>query len=139
MLTEHALESKESDDLKQHASPLVAAPDFARPSSPAQRSPGNLAVQRRAQSAADTTPAAGAPSVLHHGLRSPGQPLDHPPRGFMQSRFGQNFSRVRVHTDKSAAESAHAINAVAYTVGRDVVFGSGRYDPRSPEGQHLLA
>jgi hypothetical protein len=57
----------------------------------------------------------------------------------MESRFGHDFRRVRVHTDAKAAESARAVNALAYTVGRDVVFENGRYPPHSIEGQRLLA
>ncbi len=51
----------------------------------------------------------------------------------MESRFGRDFSGVRVHTD------ARAVNALAYTVGRDVVFGSGQYAPHTPEGRRLIA
>lgn len=68
-----------------------------------------------------------------------GQPLARSTRSFMESRFGQDFSGVRVHTDARAAESARALHASAYTIGRDVVFGYGRYAPCTKEGQHLLA
>jgi hypothetical protein len=73
------------------------------------------------------------------GRRSPGQPLEEGLRGFMESRFGQDFSRVRVHADAEAAASARAVNALAYTVGPDLVFGAGRYAPGSAEGRRLLA
>jgi LysM repeat protein len=56
----------------------------------------------------------------------------------MESRFGHDFSQVRVHTDAKAAKSARAVNALAYTVGRDVVFGTGQYQPKTDEGKHLL-
>jgi hypothetical protein len=55
------------------------------------------------------------------------------------SRMGHDFSGVRVHTDSHAAESARAVNALAYTVGRDVVFAEGRYMPGSHKGKALLA
>jgi outer membrane protein OmpA-like peptidoglycan-associated protein len=71
-------------------------------------------------------------------LRSPGQPLDASARAFMEPRFGRDFSQVRVHTDGQAADSARAVNALAYTVGRDVVFGMGQYAPRTSAGQRLL-
>nr|WP_320191455.1 DUF4157 domain-containing protein [uncultured Desulfobacter sp.] len=70
---------------------------------------------------------------------SPGQPLDATTRSFMEPRFGQDFSGVRVHTDRLAAESARAVNARAYTVGRDVVFGEGQYAPGYEEGRRLIA
>ena len=68
-----------------------------------------------------------------------GQPLSPSERAFMEPRFGQDFSGVRIHTDARASEMARAVNARAFTVGRDVVFGAGQYQPRSSEGQQLLA
>jgi hypothetical protein len=79
------------------------------------------------------------PEIVHEVLRSSGQPLDATTRSFFEPRFGHDFSQVRVHTDAKAAASARAVNALAYTVGRDVVFGAGRYRPGGNEGQHLLA
>ena len=57
----------------------------------------------------------------------------------MEPRFGHDFSRVRVHADTGAAESARAVDAQAYTVGSDVVFGTGQYRPQTGTGQRLLA
>jgi hypothetical protein len=57
----------------------------------------------------------------------------------MEPRFGHDFSEVRVHTDASAARSAEAVNALAYTVGQNVVFGAGRYAPLTVAGRRLLA
>ncbi len=71
-------------------------------------------------------------------LRDPGAPLDQAARAFFEPRFGHDFSQVRVHTDTRAAESAQAVNAQAYTVGGDIVFGAGQYSPRSESGRHLL-
>jgi hypothetical protein len=83
---------------------------------------------------------AEVPSIVQTTLNgSPGQPLDSMTRGFMESRFGHDFSKVRVHTDARAAESARAVNAQAYTVGHNVVFGSGLYAPESDAGRRLLA
>lgn len=79
------------------------------------------------------------PPIVHEVLRSPGQPLDPTTRAFFEPRFGHDFSQVRLHTDAKAAESARAANALAYTVGRDVVFGEGRYEPGKTEGRKLLA
>lgn len=50
-----------------------------------------------------------------------------------------DFSNVRVHTDARAAASARAVNALAYTVGHEVVFGAGQYQPQSQVGKHLIA
>jgi hypothetical protein len=79
------------------------------------------------------------PPIVHEVLRSPGQPLNPATRAYFESRFGQDFSQVRIHTDATAAESAWAVNALAYTVGRDVVFGSGQYVPATNDGRRLLA
>jgi hypothetical protein len=57
----------------------------------------------------------------------------------MESRFGHDFSQVRVHTDARAAESARAVDAAAYTVGRHLVFGADRYSPTMESGRRLLA
>lgn len=57
----------------------------------------------------------------------------------MESRFGHDFGHVRVHTDSAAIESARTVNAVAYTVGQDIVFGAGQYAPGSDRGRRLLA
>src|ERR1700722_6513579 len=56
-----------------------------------------------------------APPIVHEVLRSPGQPLDSDTRAFMEPRFGHDFSRIRIHTDATAGESAKAIHALAYT------------------------
>jgi hypothetical protein len=82
---------------------------------------------------------AEAPPVVHEALATPGRPLDTPTREHMESRFGRDFGRVRVHTDAKAAESAEALHARAYTVGQDVMFGAGRYAPGAAEGRRLLA
>jgi hypothetical protein len=79
------------------------------------------------------------PDAVHAALREPGQPLDENTRGFMQARFGQDFSGVRTHTSAAAASSARTLHAHAYTYGRDIVFGAGEYRPQSPIGRGLLA
>lgn len=72
-------------------------------------------------------------------LRGRGQPLSANDRTFFESRFGADFSLVRLHTDAQAIEMARAVNARAFTVGQDVVFGAGQYTPEISEGRKLLA
>jgi hypothetical protein len=72
-------------------------------------------------------------------LKSPGQPLTPGNRAFFEPRFGQDFSRVRVHTDSGAAQSAKAVDALAYTVGQHIVFAGGAWDPLTLKGRELLA
>ncbi|HLH73800.1 MAG TPA: DUF4157 domain-containing protein, partial [Chloroflexota bacterium] len=79
------------------------------------------------------------PPMVHDVLRSPGRPLDTASRAFFEPRFGRDFSRVRVHADAPAAASARALNALAYTVGRDLVFDTGQFAPETAAGRRLLA
>jgi len=72
-------------------------------------------------------------------LRGGGQPLPSSVRTFFEPRFGRDFSGVRVHTDSTAAESARAIQAKAYTVGQNIVFDTGQFAGASDPGQQLLA
>jgi hypothetical protein len=96
-------------------------------------------LQRKvATSASATADHAEAPPIVHDVLRSPGQPLDGGTRSFMESRFGYDLTHVRVHTDGRAAASARAVQAMAYTSGRNIVFDSGRYQPHN-RGDSLLA
>lgn len=64
---------------------------------------------------------AGLPPIVHNVLHSTGHVLEPETRAMMELHFGRDFSHVRVHTDGRAAESARAVNALAYTVGRDMV------------------
>jgi len=69
----------------------------------------------------------------------PGLPLDASNRALMEARFGTNFGHVRVHTDAQAAESARMMNAKAFTLGQDIVFGTGQYALETITGKRLLA
>ncbi len=78
------------------------------------------------------------PPIVREVLRSPGEPLDAETRESFEPRFGHDFSRVRVHRDEKAAESAGVLNAQAYTTGNDIVFGRHQYSPITNEGRSLL-
>jgi hypothetical protein len=80
-----------------------------------------------------------APSSINHTLPSAGRPLDASSRSFFEPRFGRDFGHVRVHNDTEAAESARSVNALAYTVGQNIVFGAGQYAPGTQIGRSLLA
>ena len=79
------------------------------------------------------------PPSVHEVLRSPGQSLAPEVRAFMEPRFGHDFSRVRVHSDAAAAQSARGVSASAYTVGHNIVFGAGAFAPGTGEGRRLIA
>jgi hypothetical protein len=76
---------------------------------------------------------------VDNAIRSAGRPLDNFSRAFFEPRLGRDLSQVQVHTDAAAAVSARAINARAYTSGRDLVFDTGRYQPQTLDGRRLLA
>ena len=71
--------------------------------------------------------------------RGSGSPLPEPVRSFMEARLGADFSNVRVHSDSRAMDLNREINAKAFTQGTDIYFRPGAYDPRSTQGQQLLA
>jgi hypothetical protein len=82
---------------------------------------------------------AASSSLVSDTLRDPGRPLDPATRAGFESSLGHDFGSVRIHADSRAAASAAALDANAYTVGTDVVFGTGRYDPGSAAGRGLIA
>jgi hypothetical protein len=80
-----------------------------------------------------------AAAQVGDALATPGRPLDPATRRRMEAGFGFEFSSVRIHDDARAAAAAAGINAAAFTLGQDVVFGAGRYAPSTGEGHELLA
>ena len=88
-------------------------------------------LQRRAKGAAPGT----VPPIVQQVLRSPGEPLHHAARAFVEPHFAHDFGHVRVHTSARAAASARAVNARAYTVGANVVFDTGEYAPGDGAGK----
>lgn len=77
--------------------------------------------------------------LVREVLRSPGQPLDAATIARFAPRFGGDLATVRVHTDPAAGTSARSLGALAYTVGRHIAFGPGRFSPGSPDGRRLIA
>src|SRR6478735_582503 len=100
-----------------------------------QRLAGNAGVASLAEeeSAAQRSP------VLDVVGKGGGSPLPAPVRQEMETGLGADFGDVRIHSDSTAAKSAQAVQAQAYTVGNDVVFNAGAYDPESAAGRHTLA
>lgn len=95
--------------------------------------------QLQRSAAAGGAPQTAPPAATHPAPASPGQPLDGGVRSFMEARFGADFGGVRVHTGEQAAAAARSVNALAFTVGRDIVFDRGQYAPATGEGSRLLA
>ena len=71
-------------------------------------------------------------------LASPGRPLDATLRQDIEQRFGYDFSNVRVHSDAVAGQSARDVNARAYTVGSNIVFDHGQFNPATTSGSEKL-
>jgi len=98
-----------------------------------QRSVGNAAVVSLMREASDD------PYGISAATASGGQPLNIEVRRQMETAFDTDFSSVRVHTGADANDSARSVGARAYTVGDDVVFSNGNFDPASDSGRHTLA
>ena len=124
----------------------VAAPPTATPAATVWRCGGRECLpggcnhaddelHRQASGAGPST----APPIVHDVLRTAGTRLPEDVRDEMERRLGHGFADVRVHTDPRAGESAKEVEALAYTVGRHVVFAPGQFNPHAPAGQRLLA
>ena len=99
---------------------------------------GQMPLKQNAQTSAESEYSVGK-RTPEEVVRSQGQLLDPATRFFFEQQFGQDFSRVRVHIDAMASESAQAVNALAYTVKNDIVFDNGQYAPETSRGRKLLA
>ena len=102
-----------------------------------KRASGKLLRPSAQPSTLDPQPAE-VPPLVHEVLRSPGRPLDMVTRAFMEPRLGHDFSQVQVHADARSAESARAVDALAYTVGQHIVFAAGQHAPSTQSGRRLL-
>lgn len=80
-----------------------------------------------------------ATNEINNIRSSGGSPLDTNTREFMESRFGYDFNSVKIHTDETASRSSNLVNALAYTVGNNIVFEQGQYQPNTVDGKRLLA
>lgn len=87
----------------------------------------------------DTHPVPAAVSQANRVAQARGEALPGEVRHGMEARFGADFSKVRIHADRPAAEAAEGLNARALTLGRHIAFNSGEYAPTRPAGQRLLA
>lgn len=126
-----------NDPLEAEADRMAAQVLSSRPASASATGAGGSMLHRSSASAA--VPSVEAPPSVHQALHSPGAPLDAATRASLEPRFGRDLSGVRIHTGAEAAQSAADVQANAYTVGQDVFFAAGRYNPHSGEGKRLLS
>ena len=99
----------------------------------------DLNISRRSLNVSDFEAKDQVTSEINGVRSSSSLSLESSTKEFMESRFARDFSNVRIHVNERAANSAQSVNAVAYTVGNDVVFGRGQYHPYTLEGKRLLA
>jgi hypothetical protein len=124
----------------QSGAPLLrrkcACEDSSKPCAACSAEREEAVLQRKAAGAVARIE---APPIVHEVLRSPGQPLDAATRAFFEPRFGYDFSGVRVHADARARQSARSVDAQAYAVGNDIVFGAESPPAGSRAGRVLMA
>jgi hypothetical protein len=142
------LEIGAADDPLEHeadaaAEAVIRMSSAAAPGGPPEQPEGECAACKAAAPVRRSAPAGGgslaAPPIVHDALAAPGPALDAKARAPMEAAFGADFKAVRVHTDALADRSARAIGAHAYTLGADIVFAAGRYQPGWAAGQRLIA
>lgn len=124
-----------NDPLEQEAD-RIAAQVMASPT-PSHITPVTPRIQRFTEHTTGEMNA--APVIVDRVLASSGSPLEPSLQRDMGNRFGYDFSRVRVHTGGAAEQSAREVNAHAYTVGYNIVFGAGQFAPGTKDGRKLLA
>jgi Domain of unknown function (DUF4157) len=97
------------------------------------RTPGHGALPRSARRAHRV------PATVNRTVRPAGRSLEPDARAYMEARFGTSFEHVRIHEGPDAWQAAEAVDAKAFTVGDDIVFGRQQYDPVTEQGRRLLA
>lgn len=136
--------SEPSDIYEQEADRVVGEvmrmpqPKAQRRISEVRNGVGISPVQAKTSASPCTTvaPDTGVRIDALHGL---GQPLDAETRAFFEPRFGYDLGQVKIHHDAHANQLANSVNALAFTVGHDVVFGPGQYEPGTSDRYYLLA
>jgi hypothetical protein len=124
------------DDAYEREADRVAGQVVSRPAS---RSAGDGPPRIQRYAPNESGQAHAVPASVERVLAGPGRPLEPAVSQDMEQRFGHDFSRVRVHSGAAAEQSAREVNALAYTVGPNVVFGEGRFAPGTSEGRRLIA
>jgi len=139
--TRAALPVSEPGDMYEQEAERVASTVTQTPSMAAEtlHKPGTEGILQAQETGKQTPEAASGMQASPAAIQGEEQSLPESTRAFFEPRFGYDFSQVRVHTDPQAAESARSMHALAYTLGRDIVFGSGQYTPEQVEGKRLLA
>jgi Domain of unknown function (DUF4157) len=131
----HRMENKKEEDKK-----LMREEDKKEEDSIQKKEDSKEEKEKLQKKEAGTT-SASSPGVSNYisSISSKGNPLSAQANHFFSSRMGYDFSKVKIHTGKDAADSAKDINAKAYTVGNNIVFNEGQFNTESVEGKKLMA
>jgi hypothetical protein len=105
----------------------------------AQRKPIASFIQKKHSSINNNTVAADSISNQIQSTKGNGNSISSSTKSFMESRFGADFSNVKIHTGNYAVQLSKDLNAQAFTVGNNIYFNEGKYQPQSDTGKHLLA
>ena len=127
--------NKASDEYEQEADRIANQV----PAGPAHLAGAGARIHIQRFTGQATGQTATVPTSVGRVLAKLGRPLDRALQQEMEQRFDHDFSRVRVHSDATAEQSAQDLNASAYTVGHDIVFGAGQFAPGTNEGRRLIA
>src|SRR6185312_164667 len=135
---EHAHDRKRDDDRRDHDDRSVGRINrSAMLNAPAHPVTSGLIARKAARD--DNGVEAGADQAIATAASSSGMALPSPIMRKFESSLGADLSGVRVHTGAESQSAASAVGAKAYTMGQDIHFGAGQYDPSSSGGEHLLA
>jgi hypothetical protein len=126
----------ESGDIYEQEADRIADQVLAAPANPSISSTPPRIQRFSGPSNGQVEP---APTSVDQALASPGTPLEPALRQDMEQRFGHDFSQARVHSGVAAEQSARDVNAHAYTVGHDIVLGTGRFAQGTRERRWLIA
>ncbi|WP_067465726.1 eCIS core domain-containing protein [Nocardia amamiensis] len=134
-----ATRDKPQNSASRRAKPVQRKPAPSLPRIGADRPSGKRAQRDAVAGSAGATAPAGVETLIGRMQAGGGRALDGGARNLLESRLGHDFSSVRVHHDSGAASAAQALNARAFTVGRDVFFNTGEYRPHTLAGRELIA
>lgn len=130
---------READQVADRVTHLPEKRSAGPGNSASNGKPGSTNGRRLQSRTAAITETRQSSGVVHQALRSGGESLHPGDRDYFESRFGTDFSQVQIHSNRQAAESARSFGALAFTVGSDIVFGPGQYQPGTSQGRKLLA
>lgn len=138
-------QEQEADAVADKVMRMPETPSIQRKCAKCEEEEEKKQLQRKAVSPG-ITPAAGSTGMVNASLnsrisssRGSGHSMDSGTHSFMSGRFGADFSKVRIHTDNEAAKMNRELSARAFTIGSDIYFNQGEYQPSSREGKSLLA